>query len=316
MTKLALLVALCLCSPLRANAQEPADPISAQVLFDQAELLQRQGNWAEACPKFELSHKLEATPTLSYWLGRCHLQSGRTTSAWFAFKQALDALQTRPMSSDQRDGLQAEIAKVMPSIDEAPRLTIRAATVPRGLKITRNGVMVSVATIGTTLPVDPGRVQLHAEAPGFLSFDREVEATAGRHVEVALVLKPVPARRTPAREKPRPEQTATNRPQLLAGWALVGAGSAGGLAATTLGVIGWVQVGESNAECDSADICSARGVELRTRAEALVDAAWVTGLTGAALFVTGTALAITAPGNQRLRARLAPASVSIELALW
>src|SRR2546430_16366957 len=83
LTLIALPFALCALtatSPARAG-----DPAAAQALFTEAKQLMAQGKYAEACPKFDESQRLDPGMGTLFHVGDCDEHLGKTASAWAAF---------------------------------------------------------------------------------------------------------------------------------------------------------------------------------------------------------------------------------------
>src|SRR5512135_1936622 len=65
-----------------------AEPTEADKLFDEGAALMKQKNYAEACPKFEASNKLDPQVGGLLWLADCLERNGQTASAYKAYKDA------------------------------------------------------------------------------------------------------------------------------------------------------------------------------------------------------------------------------------
>src|SRR5262245_57364431 len=78
-------LSLALLAPSAARAQSASDPATARVLFAEGRKLLAAKNYAEACPKFEESLRLDSGIGAMYNLADCWEKSGRTASAWAMF---------------------------------------------------------------------------------------------------------------------------------------------------------------------------------------------------------------------------------------
>src|SRR5258706_16461934 len=94
---LALALALAASSARGGDAQQRA---AAQVLFDQGKALVDRGKFAEACPKFQESLRLDKGIGTMLWLADCFDNNGQTASAWVQFK---DAAAAAALAKDDRE---------------------------------------------------------------------------------------------------------------------------------------------------------------------------------------------------------------------
>jgi hypothetical protein len=122
-----------------------------------------------------------------------------------------------------------------------PRLRITASEVPPGLRVTRDGVEVPLATLGEALPVDPGEHQLAAEAPGYERWASVVVAREGERSVAALTLVP--------RRPPPPRTPPPGRPTPVWAWVTGGAGVVSLGVAAGFGVHGLAVMGKLDAIC-------------------------------------------------------------------
>jgi Flp pilus assembly protein TadD len=87
---LALLVALA--SARTSLAQTSAtDKAAVRALFDEGKRLMDAGQFAQACPKFADSEKLDPDVGTLLDLGVCYEKNGQTASAWATYKEAASA---------------------------------------------------------------------------------------------------------------------------------------------------------------------------------------------------------------------------------
>jgi tetratricopeptide (TPR) repeat protein len=177
MTAKLLLVAVLFSVPALADATNRA---AAEALFNDARQLVSQGKYAEACPKFAESNRLDpATGTLLN-LADCYEKVGKTASAWAAFTEVAS------MANDSRAQFaRGRAAALLPTL---AKLTLQLANPPAGAVITRDGVAMPVAMLGVPIPVDPGRHVIEATAPGRIRFQRSVDIAASASTTIVITL--------------------------------------------------------------------------------------------------------------------------------
>lgn len=173
---------LCALSPL-ARAQSSNAAI-AETAFTRGKELMAEGKPAEACPKFEESHRLDPSVGALLNMGRCYEQLGRTASAWVRYKEA--ATLARSLGQTDRETAARDFAKALDP--KLSRVRIEATKRLEGMKITRNGEEVGLALLGDPLPVDPGMTEIKVTAPGFTPWSTQIEI--GKEADLKTVLIP------------------------------------------------------------------------------------------------------------------------------
>lgn len=278
-----------------ALGQGAADAAAAEALFNEARKLEKAGDAAGACAKFEESYRLDAAPGTLLNVAECSRRAGRTATAWGQFLEAERLFRRR---SDER---RAEFAKSK-AAELEPRLArvrILAPDAPPSLVLRRDGVELGAASLGAELPVDPGEHALSAEAPGFELLELRFEAVEG---ELREVLVP--------KLSPRPEEepsgsTGSERGLTLAdggdtwqtvGWISLGVGAASLVA-------GGVFIGLTAERSSAADercpgkVCDAEGIAIVGEAETYANVANVTVIGGAVLAAAGLGLLLFVPSD-------------------
>ena len=160
----AVLVALLL-APGPANAQPTsAETALAETLYKQGRELMAEGKYAEACPKFAESYRLDPVTGTLLNLATCHETQGRLATAWSEFNDAISAAR-RDGREDRVRYAQEHLAAIEPKLS---RLTITVAPDAdlEGLEITLNGSSIGRAALGVATPLDPGEHVITAGAPG------------------------------------------------------------------------------------------------------------------------------------------------------
>ena len=124
-----------------------------------------QGKFAQACPLFAESQRLDPGGGTLLNLGVCHEKEGRLATALGELELAL--LQAQRDKRKEREQLARErIAAIGPRV---PRLIVTlGAGVAEidGLVVTVDGNEIKRETFGSAVPVDPGVHRIDASAPG------------------------------------------------------------------------------------------------------------------------------------------------------
>ena len=168
-----------------ASAQVSAEEkAAAEAVFEEGMRLIKQGNFADACPKFEMSQRVEPAVGTMLYLAECYEKTNRTASAWAMFREAASLAETSGQI-DRMKTAQARAARLEPRLAWLTIDVAKEALVP-GLQIRRNGGLVSTDLSGTATPVDPGEVTVEATAPGHVPFSTKIKVPAKGRVSVAV----------------------------------------------------------------------------------------------------------------------------------
>lgn len=289
-----------------ARAQAPSDAsAAAEVLFTDAKALMAQGEFDDACPKFEASLKLDPALGTRVNLGDCYEAIGKVASAWSMFRAAADVARIK---KDPREQLAlARAAKLEPRL---PRLSLAIeGTPPPGMTIVRSGTAVEPAMLGSPIYVDPGRMIITATAPGFRAFEITIEVKEAQQQTVAIPALVPDAAPAPSEGGPgvqpaaRPASPIGPDPRrrrlglAVAGGGLLVAG--GGLVVGWMARSAWNDAFDSG-NCDRAsDRCNPAGQALtdKARSRGLASTVLVGG--GIAAIGVGAVLFFTAPRKER-----------------
>jgi serine/threonine-protein kinase len=285
----------------QTGAPTAADKAAADVLYQQGKKLMKDGKYAEACPKFAESNRLDPGIGTMLWLADCYEKNGQTASAWGEFREAqAEAAKQK----DTREKVAGERAAAL--ANKLSMLVIGvspSADVP-GLEIKRDGTMVGKPLWGTKVPVDPGSHRISATAPGKKAWETTIDVPAKPGVvevavlplENAVAAPPPPPPPPPPPEKPPSSWTTQHTLAAVAGGvAVVGLGLG-----TYFGLHSKSKLDDSNADghCREGNSCDATGVQLRSDAKdagAISTVMFAVGLTAAAGAVV---LWFTAPKAQ------------------
>lgn len=294
-----------------ASAQTTAEKATAELLFDEALTLMRNGSFAEACPKLESSQRTDPAVGTLLYLAECYEKQGRSASAWVTFREAAALAQSEgqldraKVAGQRADQLQKELALL--TID----IALEARKIA-GLQV-RCGPMPVDISLGTiTVPVDPGQVTVEASAPGYLPFTRQLTLDAkGRGAltipalssdgsspapapnPVAVSAAPAaapapPAGDTPAAPPPTADSGSSSVPVasiVLGGVGLVGLGVGAYFGASAMS-----DADEANDLCPEGNCTSQRGEDLMSDARTSATVSNIAFGVGIASLATGLVL--------------------------
>jgi hypothetical protein len=306
-----------------ALAQPTDNKTLAEQLFEQGRALAKANNWTEACPKFEASLHYDATLGTRLNLATCYEKTGKLASAWGQYRDSA-ALARGPDDAQRREYALKQAAALLPRL---PKLTITAPpTTPPGFAVTRDGVALDLAALGSALYVDPGPHEIVASAPGLEPFKATISVDeAGSE---SLVIQELVPAKTPVEPQgqPQPRPEVPPLPPSSAGRTrkLVGLGIAGGGAILTgvglfVGARAISTYDESEALCPSrkcvneADL--ARGDDLTSRARGQATTSTVLVVTGLAAATAGVVVWLAAPKRERTETVFVPVVTDRELGL-
>ncbi|MEA2752435.1 MAG: hypothetical protein QOI41_6578 [Myxococcales bacterium] len=148
-----------------ASAQSgDTDRQIAQQLFDDGRVLLEARRYAEACPKFAESQRLDPGGGTLVNLAFCHELEGKTATAWSEFRDALGQA-VKDDRKDREDLARTHIA------DLAPKLMRVVVLVPERLaardpEINLDKSKLPTAAWGTPIPVDPGEHRVSVSIAG------------------------------------------------------------------------------------------------------------------------------------------------------
>lgn len=167
----------------RANAQPSREQV-AEKLFNEAIALVSGGKYAEACPKFEESQKLDPALGTQFDLADCYEHTGRKGSARRLFIEVADA--AKAAGKSEREKSSRERANALETI--APRLTIQVppSAVEQRLEVTVDGAPFPQDKWRQAQPFDAGAHTVSAFAPGKKPFDTKIALQDGKNVEVKI----------------------------------------------------------------------------------------------------------------------------------
>jgi hypothetical protein len=281
-----------------ARGQAARDPAGAEALFKLGREALDRGRVDEACSRFEESQRLDPGAGTLLNLGACEERRGHIAAAWEAFSGAAATLSAR----DPR------MVRARERIESLARRLAHLAIVPPpdapAARIFRDQIELTSASLGVSLPVDPGLHRVRVVAPGHADREIEVTLTEGESARFAAELGALVApTATPSGDAPRagralpsaaedaeapigpPRTHASSAVSPASTVALVTAGVLA-VAGLTFGGLTYEAGQRVDAHCDARGACSTAGFDA-------VDDARRWGTFSTVAFVSG-GLALTA----------------------
>jgi hypothetical protein len=227
------------------------DQQQAEALFERGRtLMQSSTTLDEACRTLEesLKHMDRGDTVLN--LAECHRRQGKTATAWAEFDRALsygskvgfpEAIQA---ATELRNGLAKRLSRLTVTVP-APTAALTGLTVEVG------GTPWPRERWNTATAIDPGSVQISANARGYKPFEARVQIDADKDektVVVVLEVEPPPPLPLPPPPPPRLAPIVTP-PRPLWPWVVGGAGLALGAAAIGAEVVAVGAHNQLNTKC-------------------------------------------------------------------
>lgn len=268
-----------------------ADPAAAEALFREGRALLERGELRAACEKLQASSDLDPSAGTLLNLASCRLKQGRPATAWAYFVSA-ERLAQNQGRDEQAAEAHRRASELSPTLSTL-RLDVREA--PPGLQLRRDGKLVQVGSLGSPVPVDPGRLVIEASAPGYESVRLEIDVapSGDRRVIELPPLKKLAATISASRLRPAPAPSSatTSRrdgsasPQ-LGPWLLGGIGGAAVATGSVLGILALSSNSKAIEVCRGTDQVRCDEAQQRRDGQALASTISV----GAGLASVGAAL--------------------------
>ncbi|WP_394850158.1 hypothetical protein LZC95_22210 [Pendulispora brunnea] len=240
----------------------PRDSSAAEALFQSARQALARGDVNTACERFAESERLDPAPGTLINLADCEERRGHIATAWQEFRDAVPMF--RP--GDDRIAYAEKRARSLEA--RVPHVVLTLATRVDGVTIHRDDVELGMATLGVSLPIDPGRHRFVVRAPGRDERSIEVEIAQGQSLTVTLE----PARATAAPTPPAAKPLPTSPPPAKQGgssqatWGYVAAGLGGAALITGIvATLGIASAASSYKDHCRDGICDGDGMDAASR---------------------------------------------------
>ncbi len=293
---------------LRSAPALAGNEAAAEALFLEAKRLAAEGKFADACPKFAESNRLDRGAGTLLHLGDCYEKNHQLASAWATYREAASAAQGlnradwEKIASTRAAALEPKLAK----------LTIRVVEPADKIEVSRDGAPTSPASWGVPIPVDVGTHTVQATAPGRRAFTTSVAINndGDRDEIVVPKLPPQSAGNASATRPPAGAFTSSDgagSSQRTIGFVVGGVGVVGLIGGAVTGLIAIGKNNDSNKACPNDGACASRdAVDAADGARkfgTISTIAFIAGGVGTAL---GAVLVLTAPSSSSEPASTTP----------
>lgn len=284
-------------SSLTAAGRASDNAAAADALFQAARLLVEEKKFAEACPKFEASYRLEKTFGTLMNMADCHENIGKIATAWAEWGEAAER------AAKEGDKRETYVRQRRAALTERlPKLQINVTRPRAGLSVSRDGVTVDEAAYGLPLPVDVGAHRVVVRRGEQVLKEETVETQEKALATVNLDLEAIDKAAPPP---PPPEKTTGPAPlvimpapssQKTIGFVVGGVGAAGVLAAAVVEIVALVKKGNADEPSSCVDkFCTQAGLDTVESAATLAEVGQWVGIVGLVGVAVGATLILTAP---------------------
>jgi serine/threonine-protein kinase len=312
-----------------ARAEGASNKAAAEALFDEARKLMAEQQYVAACPKLEASQALDPGVGTLLNLADCYEKLGKTASAWAQFRETVSAAHKAGSSERER------VARMRVQELE-PKLSYLTIDTWRGqeIKVSRDGVAIDAAVLGTAIPVDPGVHVIEASASGKRSWSTRVNVGAlADRVSVSVPIlpnesqepspsvahelsAPPPSAAAASQAPPITNQTpnAAGSLQRMLAIAVAAVGVAGVATGTVFGIKAASNWSDAKAHCDPYPYCGEAGRKLGKAAAQSGTISTLAFVLGGVGLASGAVLWFTAPapaGEAQATLDLGPGTVTL-----
>ena len=171
-----------------ATLQRPAQPSDTELhaardIFVQAVKEEDNGNWQVALDKLHTVAEIKLTAGVRYHIALCQENLGRIAAALASYTQAA----SQAHQEDAKDVMRLVGKRVSALEPRVPRLSVRVLPDVANAVVALDGSRIDSASLGQSLPVEPGSHEVLATAPGRASSRAIV--TMHEHDSMVLDLK-------------------------------------------------------------------------------------------------------------------------------
>lgn len=314
---LALVIAIgVLGTPVLVQASE-SNKAAAEALFNEGRSLMQAGRYDEAVAKLKASQDLDPALGTLLNVAECYERLGRTASAWAQYREIVSL--ARQAGSKDREEFAEQKAKALEPRISKLAINLKPGTGDAaGMKITRDGVVVSAAELAVAIPVDPGKHIIEVTAPGKEPWSLTIEIGEGANVKQVEIPALADASSTPAAAggaAAPAEESSDGSGQRIAGLVIGGVGVVGVGLGAFFGIQASSNWSDAKKQCTAYPYgCTAEGVSLQEDASSQATISTIAFIAGGVALAGGAVLFFTAGSSKQESVSLGvgPGNVTIK----
>ncbi|MBS2016011.1 MAG: hypothetical protein JST00_24220 [Deltaproteobacteria bacterium] len=297
-------------SPSGEASRSPSTKTAAaEELFAEGRRLLTEGNLELACEKLAQSHRLDPSAGTLLNLADCFERRGLVARAWLSFREAAR------MATDRKrpDWVRLAERRAEALAPQVPHLRVELEghvgwARPAGYTLSLDGEPLDAELAALRVPVDPGRHEIVASAPGFKP--KSVAVVVERGPET-YVLRVGPLERVDSGVPGAPASTEPTTPVagssdaggIRAGWFVGAVGIAGVAVGAVTGLLASAALSDAKDACPTyptlTTSCLPSAETSNERASTLATVSTVSLIAGLALVAVGVTLLVVTPGDRR-----------------
>lgn len=277
----ALIGSLAILAMTKRASASPEDAARAEQLYEQAlSSIEKKGDYASACPKFEASQRLDPALGTQFNLADCWEHVGLRAASYRLFAEVSAAARTAG-NTKLSGRAQARVAALESKVG---RIKVIFASPARLATIKIDTTEVSAADGAAGYVVEPGAHVVEIDAPGKTRWSKDAEVVATKTVDLAVFL----ADAVVVAPKANDSRTERDPRFRAAGVVLAGVGLVGIGVGTVFGLAAMSKRSEAIAACHDSDPARCQDRDKT----GLWDDAKTSGNVSTIAFVAGGALAL------------------------
>jgi len=305
-------------APVLVQASE-SNKAAAEALFNEGRVLMQADRFDEAIAKLKASQDLDPALGTLLNIAECYERLGRTASAWAQYREIVSLARQAGMK-DREEFAEQKAKALEPRISKLA-INLKPGTGDAsGMKITRDGVVVSAAELAVAIPVDPGKHIIEVTAPGKEPWSLTIEIGEGssvKQVEIpALADSTSPGTAAAGGSgAAAAEEKSDGSGQRIAGLVVGGVGVVGIGLGAFFGIQASSNWSDAKKECTAYPYgCTTKGVSLQEDASSQATISTVAFIVGGVALAGGAVLYFTAGSSKQESVSLGvgPGNVTIK----